>query len=165
MRTSILAFTLVSALGLVGCMDPDTATDDLTAEELGLDQAELAVDDGAAPASLDRASTDTHAPAGVAAAVPGTTTLGHEYLGCTGSVAAYLITWSTPGATRYEVDFNRAGGAWASFYRGTGKAKQFTTSNSTQSVGIRARGCNASGCGPYKTISFIPFACSGGGPL
>ena len=165
MRTSILAFTLVSALGLVGCMDPDTATDDLTAEEMGLDQAELAVDDGAAPAPFDRASTDAHAPAGVAAAVPGSTTLVHEYLGCLGSVAQYQISWSASGATRYDVDYNRAGGAWAAFYDGTAKTKLFTTSNSTQSVTFRARGCNASGCGPFKSVSFIPFACSGGGQL
>ncbi|MCB9604632.1 MAG: trypsin-like serine protease [Sandaracinus sp.] len=109
------------------------------------------------------ARTSVHASwiASVGNFTPSPPSLTRESLGCSGRTAQYLISWSASGATRYDVDYKRGSGSYSSFYDGSVRTKNFSTS-STTSVTFRARACNAGGCSSFRTLSFTPTRCNGG---
>jgi len=143
MQHRIIVASLLTSILATGCLsmedDELVADDDI---ELGSEEQDLA------------------------AAAPGAPSLATEFLGCQGTVAQYEVRWSAAGATRYDVDYKRGSGAYANFYDGAATAKLFTTSNATATVTFRARACNASGCGSFRTKApFIPHSCDGGSPF
>ena len=149
MRTNVLLIpALLASLQLTACMNDEPPSDE---QELSADQ-------------LDDAELDAVALA--ATALPAAPSLASEFIGCSGSVAQYSVTFSSTGATSYDVDYRRGTGAWATLYDGASKATRFATSNATTSVTFRARACNSAGCSAFHTgSSFIPESCAGGGSL
>lgn len=157
MRNQAMLVCILAALPAAACLGQ--AEEDLTTDEAAALSEDLALE------SLDLAAEAPEvAAAAAAAAVPAAPSLFHEYLGCSGTAARYLISWRSSGSPRYDVDYRRGSAAYGAFYNGTATSQFFATSSIT-SVSFRARACNTSGCSAFRTISFTPVACRGGDPL
>lgn len=66
----------------------------------------------------------------------------------------YTVGWtSVSGATRYELEENKDGGAWSLVYSGTALSLQRSKTNG--SYGYRIRACNANGCSVYSPTRIV----------
>lgn len=97
--------------------------------------------------------------------VPAEPNITVEFVGCSGIAAGYLVTFPSSGATRFDADYRRGSGAWASLSDGSASSARFASSNSVATVTFRARACNAAGCSSFdQSVPFRPRACSGSDP-
>jgi hypothetical protein len=134
----------LAALLLAGC----AVGDDLDAEDLP--EKALAEEAG----NDEDGELDVVASAGPIPApnVPGTPTISHTYLRCTGDGPEFRFSWApTAGdpATRYEVDRRRGGRPWTVAYRGPATSVDLIAFP-PDTLGVRVRGCNADGCSGYR---------------
>ena len=65
---------------------------------------------------------------------------------------AFTVTWTAVAtATRYELQQNKDGGAWATIHDAAATSKA-VTGLTAGSYGFRVRACHASGCGAYSAV-------------